>query len=363
MLGKKYSLGIYLVTYNRKKHLNNILDFIIALNSPIRDYDITILNNASTDGSTELINEYCKKYSNIKHICRKINIGGDANICQAYEMASTSNYEYIWVLCDDDKYDFSNWNEVEKEFDNKTDIICVADYAIPNQTMKTLIPYQLLQLTFVPAGIYRRELLTSAVIMNMYNTIFTVLSQSCISINAVNKCKTIKVLKHPIVENGLHYEDKVKDTSYFRGFKKQLINERRKNTNWILGYCNIVSMLKSRNLAQSCVLTAIQNKEIYPSMTIFYEDIVNRYFNIRKIHYYLEIAEYLPFSVKLGFINFVFRIYFKILLQKIFSIKNHRDNKYKVITILGIKKSIRKSKIKLFKRKIKYYSKKMLRLV
>ena len=140
----KNTLGILLVTYNRKEYLKRTFKQILAVDSPIKDLDITILDNASTDGSSELIDEYSKSFPNIKHIRHVANIGGNANICRAFELAASSGKEYVWVLCDDDKYNFSNWDEVKSSIDNKDDIICVADYVFPNEESKKDFAYQLL---------------------------------------------------------------------------------------------------------------------------------------------------------------------------------------------------------------------------
>ena len=104
-------LGIVLITYNRKNFLEETFNQIFADNSPIKNFDITVLNNNSTDGTSELINDYCKKFPNLKHVINKINIGGNANIAKAF--AEYSNKDYIWVICDNDTYDWSAWQEVE----------------------------------------------------------------------------------------------------------------------------------------------------------------------------------------------------------------------------------------------------------
>ena len=66
------NLFISLVTYNRKDYLKRTLDKLLEDSSPLRNVDITILDNASDDGSSELIDEYCLKYSNLVHIKHKI---------------------------------------------------------------------------------------------------------------------------------------------------------------------------------------------------------------------------------------------------------------------------------------------------
>ena len=105
----KDKLEIILVTYNRKPYLEDTLNQLFCDESPIKDCNFTILDNCSTDGSSELIQEYSKKYNNIKHIRHNKNIGGNANITRAIEIATK---KYFWVLCDDDKYDWTNWKEI-----------------------------------------------------------------------------------------------------------------------------------------------------------------------------------------------------------------------------------------------------------
>ena len=54
----KEKLDIVIITYNRKDFLKKTFEQILAENSPIKDFDITILNNASDDGTSELVEEY-----------------------------------------------------------------------------------------------------------------------------------------------------------------------------------------------------------------------------------------------------------------------------------------------------------------
>ena len=61
-------LEIILITYNRKDYLENTLQQILASNSPLCNLDITVLDNKSNDGTSELIDKYSKRYNNIKHI-------------------------------------------------------------------------------------------------------------------------------------------------------------------------------------------------------------------------------------------------------------------------------------------------------
>lgn len=136
-------------------------------------------------------------------------------------MAASCGKEYFWVLCDDDKYDFSNWNEVESAIASNVDIICLADYIFPNQYAKKDIAYQIFQLTFVPAGIYKSSIINNDILITMYESTFTMFQQSVPTIYIVNKNGTIKVLSKPIVFNGLHFKDKTEDIAFTRGIKEE----------------------------------------------------------------------------------------------------------------------------------------------
>lgn len=364
----KDKLQIILITYNRKNKLKYTLDAILAPDSPIKDFDITILDNASTDGTSELIDEYCTKFNNLKHIRHNRNIGGNANICRAFEMAEK---EYIWVLCDDDKYDFSNWSEVEEKIIDGTDIICVADYVFSDEK-KNNKAYQIFQLTFVPAGIYKTSNITDSVLINMYDSIFTMFQQSCLSINIINNSKKIHVLSKPIVFNGLHFEDKVEDISYTRG-SKDIVLQRRKDTVWILGFVNILTLLKDENLRKECVEVAIPYKDIYGDWDNFYNCLYGLYINKNNLNYFYEIYNSLLPKRQLElknryalcfkhifktqglilrnrekFIYFIKSLFYKNtwknIFQSIFSIRNSNDKKHKILTILGIKMNFKKKR-------------------
>ena len=343
----KNKLQIYLITYNRKKKFQETLNAILNINSPIKDFDITILDNASTDGTSELIQEYCVKYPNLKHIRHNVNIGGNANICRAFEMSASCGKEYFWVLCDDDKYDFSNWYEVEQEIQKNTDIICLADYVFPNEQEKTNPAYQIFQLTFVPAGIYKTSLIDNNVLMNMYDAIITMFQQAVPCIKCINENKKIHVLSKPVVFNGLHFEDKVEEESlsYTRGSNEKWVSERRNKTIWIYGFANIISLLKDKYLQQECMEISIPYKDMYGSWENFYNSMYYDYINVGYAHYFQDIYKMLHPKKQKVFDdrNDKKKRIYKFIIQHIFSLKNE-NNKYKILTILGFKIKIKRQK-------------------
>lgn len=91
---------------------------------------------------------------------------------RAFEIATK---KYLWILCDDDIYDWSNWDEVEQAINNDENIICVAKHVIPNNKIEEYI----LQLTFVPANIIKTSVLNDSMIKSMFDNIFAFFLSYC----------------------------------------------------------------------------------------------------------------------------------------------------------------------------------------
>ena len=229
-------LEIILITYNRKKHLKSTLSQLFSEDSPIKDFKFTILDNKSTDGSSELIQEYVNKYPNIKHIRHNRNIGGNANIARAFEIAAE---KYVWVLCDDDEYDWTHWSDVEYAVNEDYDLIVVSNYLNPGKNTPQLVK----QLTFVPAGIYKTEYITDTVMVNANFNISNMFPQFAIFSKFINENKRIYICKNWIANMcpNAGYE------SYTRG----LDNDKNKYMNdmfWQIGFLNSVQLIKDKKL-------------------------------------------------------------------------------------------------------------------
>lgn len=158
-------LEIIIPTYNRRDFLKRTLEQLLAENSPVRGCAITLLDNHSTDGTAELIEQYAVRFPNLKHIRHNKNIGGNANIARAFEIAQK---EYFWVIADDDDFDFSAWHEVEQAMAERQALIVVNRELLP-AGQRVFQPGELVRLlTFVPAAIHRSDTITSEVLINIY---------------------------------------------------------------------------------------------------------------------------------------------------------------------------------------------------
>ncbi len=92
-------IATIVVTYNRKELL---LENIIALQNQTYRYlmDIIVIDNASTDGTKEALDDYVKR-KNIIYIHTNKNIGGAGGFQLGVKYARDNKYDYIWLMDDD----------------------------------------------------------------------------------------------------------------------------------------------------------------------------------------------------------------------------------------------------------------------
>lgn len=188
-------LEIIIPTYNRKEYLRSTLAALTAPDSPVKNCSITVLDNASTDGTRELLVDFARQFPTIKPVRNPRNIGGNANIARAFELAEK---EYFWVLADDDEYDWRAWPEVEQAMQDKQALIIVNHEILPPHTQPA--PANLMRLlTFVPASIHRTDTLTSEALINIYYNIPTWFAQLAAVAEVFNKNLPYRMVSKNIV--------------------------------------------------------------------------------------------------------------------------------------------------------------------
>ena len=240
----KETLQIILITYNREHFLSKTLACLFCETSPVRSFDITILDNHSTDGTKSLVEKYQSTYSNLKYICHNRNIGGNANIARAFEIATR---EYLWVICDDDEYDWSAWDEVEDAIEENHKVICIADFNIPNDKRRDT-PYLIHQMTFLPSIIINTSLLTEEALRNIYDPTVFMFPHLVPIIMHINQGGQIFLSNRPIVHYGTHRAD----SSFIRGYSASIIFNRARTMSMIIGFLNLTSNLNNPKIARQC---------------------------------------------------------------------------------------------------------------
>lgn len=248
----KFDLEIILITFNRLPFLKRTLDFVFAENSPIKDFPITVLDNASTDGTIAYLQELSAKYNNLKIIRNNINIGGNLNISKAFEIA---NHTYFWVICDDDTYAWQHWGELEQALSQKPDLVIVNTETIKGNPSFSKMMHLL---TFVPACIYRREFVLPAAIKNIYYNAenwFPHLAAVCEVINKEGKICTLQ--NNLIVTGGQNY-----DPTFSYKADKTLALESRLIF-FEIGYLASLSLLKDAQKRAQAVENFANNKHSF----------------------------------------------------------------------------------------------------
>ena len=234
-------LEIIIPTYNRKVALRYTLEQILAEKNPLRSCSVTVLDNCSTDGTSEMLTEFAQTHKNIRIIRRNKNIGGNANITRAFELAKA---EYVWVLCDDDEYDFTHAHELAQVLQTKPAAVLVVRHTRPKLGVGEIFQ----ECSFVPGAIYRTEFITSDTLINMYFEIAYMFPHLAITASVFNAGKTIVPLPHPLVL-------RMPDPAYTRGLSGPG-HPFMRETDWILAYL-VTSLLLTNTKHRLAVLRAL----------------------------------------------------------------------------------------------------------
>lgn len=233
-------LEILLATYNRVDNLRYTLEQLFTENSPVKNISITILDNNSDDGTSELIDDYARTHTNLKHIKNNRNIGGNPNIARCFEYASA---EYFWVLCDDDVYHWENWTQVEEGINKNADCIFVCNTDNPTKNTSCM----LCQGTFTPSCIWKSALLNQTVMSNIYYNTSFYFPHIAMLCEVINRQGNIFFCKDSVVINGLYEQKSASNTSFTRGYDNSL-HPFQAHTTWAIGFLQAASILKDRKL-------------------------------------------------------------------------------------------------------------------
>lgn len=87
------------VTYNRKELLKKNIEAL--LKQSISQFDILIIDNASTDGTYDYIKELIDNNSNISYENTGENLGGAGGFSLGIRKACEQGYDRVWIMDDD----------------------------------------------------------------------------------------------------------------------------------------------------------------------------------------------------------------------------------------------------------------------
>jgi len=297
----KDKLQIIIITYNRQKHVQNMLGSLLASDAPTKNLNILVLDNNSTDNTEDVVKTLQAQYPNVQYLKNHYNLGIGGNIARAMEIA---NQEYVWILGDDDVLHFKAWPDLEDAIHQNREIIVAARYAIPNGCEKSII-HMIWQMTFISACIFKTSIFNDTTMTNIINNIYTLFPHLVPVVEYINdgNARQIYTLPHALVSNGIKPGT---DCSYVRGYKSEKLYLKQRSMSWIVGFIDVMIELKDKKLLQQLL------PAIHPSWGSFYTHI---YWTYVAEHNWLPVCETiraLPWPHRIGLLCYC---YFPIMLR------------------------------------------------
>jgi len=128
-------LTIAIPTYDRARLLERLLAALLnQMSGDETRVDLLVSDNASTDGTGEVIRTYQDRGLAIRYICNKTNLGADRNIMQCYTEAYG---QYVWIFSDDDLILPGSLQRILSALAlQQYDIICIRAYPIEDESVQ-----------------------------------------------------------------------------------------------------------------------------------------------------------------------------------------------------------------------------------
>lgn len=273
------SLGIALITYNRASALADSLRALAG--SPVAGLPLTVIDNCSTDGTAEVCQTWAHHFPHFSYERNPINIGLGPNYLRALERIKA---DYLWILCDDDQYDFSDWPFVEDILNRQAAELvfvghhpsvfssvrgeCLALREVLRREKSVLLP-----LTFIPSLIVKRGLLSGSLVAEGYRAERVYYPHAPWLLHALESDRRIAFVKKDIVLAGAsmqNYTDfevnvlraRTLGCSKDRQLARHVWRELRGNFP-ALGLAYLVSALRSKVLAGQMSLRRYLELSLY----------------------------------------------------------------------------------------------------
>src|SRR3954470_7738221 len=114
-------LSICIPTFNRANELKISLPEILNQAAKFKDkIEVIVSNNASTDGTEEVLNKLKNEYSFLKTYRNDINIGFNLNFFRLSDEYATG--KFFWLIGDDDVVDYNAIETILQVLENNKDI-------------------------------------------------------------------------------------------------------------------------------------------------------------------------------------------------------------------------------------------------
>jgi len=133
-------LSICIPTFQRAPFIKNLLESIIEqLNSQVEnEVEVVISDNASNDGTEQIVFNFKDKIKNLTYFCWDKNMGYDRNLVKVVELAK--GY-YCWLMGSDDLLNKKSLSEIIIELKKNNYDVITFDRVDMNQNMTEVIGY------------------------------------------------------------------------------------------------------------------------------------------------------------------------------------------------------------------------------
>ena len=134
-----YSLcSVALCTYNGAEYLSELLDSILSQSIPASE--IIIVDDYSSDGTVDILEEYIKRYPKIKLHLQSTNSGPIASFEKAIQLA---NFPYIFLADQDDVWKSNKLESmlsIAKNFQEDQPLLVYSDLEVIDENGNVLFP-------------------------------------------------------------------------------------------------------------------------------------------------------------------------------------------------------------------------------
>ena len=297
-------LEIIIPTFNRSGILKQTLQNL--LNSPVRNCQITILDNNSTDDTCSYIQTLLSNYSNLRYIRNRYNLGLAGNFCKGMMLPTK---KYFWLISDDTLLDFTHWEELQKALQQDFDVLLTLNYyqvtGCKNVTDKANI---ILMLIWMFSGIFKTELLSDDIILKALTDIYTVHPQIPLIAKAVTR-ENIYIPKYSITKPQTNIEIKEGKKYSFNRNDKFFHFRISQPMNFLPGFLNAVESIEDQKLKKECINLIFKYKIVKYSRAHFRQ---NPYHKVT----FCDTLLLLPLRQKFSFLMCALRYYLSCLFLR-----------------------------------------------
>lgn len=128
-------VSVCIPTYNHARFLHDAIDSVLA--QTFSDFELVIVDNCSTDNTTQLVEAYTARDRRIRYVRNQINVGAQNNLNRCLELASG---EYVKILCADDLLEPTCLKKMVKVLDEFPDVSLVSSArTLTNEDLRPLL--------------------------------------------------------------------------------------------------------------------------------------------------------------------------------------------------------------------------------